>query len=246
MSPRSPEQRDADRAKVLALVESCSDASDVHQGMSRFSAERFYLEASDLRHRAGSSEIFGGGRYPFLPHFAADLAALAQAGRIDRIKGSYSPRWRYASLSFAEAWARERDLSDAVRAERTAAEVVATVDRNRREYGDRVGLWPATNLRLSDGVRAAIDAGLIVERRSTGLGRDQGYLPADSADAYDEALAVAEAAAARAREIHADLAAELDARGYPGQAARLDTESLRWLLDRLPETPCIPNPGLLR
>lgn len=246
MRGRTPEQRAADRAAAVELVEAACADCRVYPGESGYNMASWYKDVRDLRHHAYRVERQRDrDRDVPLPRWARwgngmndklgdDLAWAAAQGLIGVIPLQYRRGNRYASIGYHLARLAELDLADAVRAERTTARIAEQYAERVANYGDRVNLWPVTNVQLSDGIEPAVDAGLIrrvADRHATG---GSGYVPADRWDAYVDALERYEAAQARAAALHAGLADELAARGYPGDAGRLDTEVLRWLLDRLP------------
>lgn len=118
------------------------------------------------------------------------LRAAAKAGAIAEVKEH--PRWRFLSAGLAKQYAAELGLSDAERAERTAAVVASRFQQNRVQYKDDVRRWVVSardSMGVSGGLKQALEAGLIVESTATtGFDRTPGLVPADWADTYADLL----------------------------------------------------------
>ena len=178
-----------------------------------------------------------------------DTALLRRAARAGRIVTRYQAgRHQFTShVRYAESRA-EVELTDMQRAERTAAFVRDRYERQRREHGDNVHRWPVTTDYAAcpqDGIRAAIELGLLVEVGRSGLSNLMHYVPAECFDAFQTAVTDAEERAERLTARNQTLADQLLALAGPADHGRpivqLNATQVRQLLQLL-EGPSEPTP----
>lgn len=153
------------------------------------------------------------------PPFVFNAALLRQAVKRGLL---YERAGRPPHFTSPEKWlaaeAEER-LTPAERADRTTVAVRAVYETNLRQYGDEPRFWAVdTQLMVvpQDGVEPAVACGLLV--KSTAKGFSGRLVPAECADAFFEALILADQRTERRAAHHADVSARL--RAFAGPALR--------------------------
>lgn len=173
------------------------------------------------------------------------LRAAAKAGLLAESKRGSTYWWFTTPAKKAEADA-EAALSDGERAERCVPRVRELYERNRAQYGDDVANWAVDgnlNAIPQDGIGPAVAAGLLVTRRVPGLGSR--LVPAEHADAYDDAMAAATHANEVAQAKHDALAAELATHTGPSRRGErhvsISTSQIERLLAAITKEPECPT-----
>lgn len=151
-----------------------------------YATARTIRDRFEHRSRVPTAEL----PHPLSQITPARLRSLARRGLIAarQVESYGTTEWKFSTVELDAACRAEIAMSDAERAERTAASVAAAYERNLHHYGDKVAHWPvdaSLNAVVSDGIAAAVDAGLIVAVDGA-LGRR--YVPAERFEAYAETL----------------------------------------------------------
>lgn len=119
-------------------------------------------------------------------------------------------RYGFKSQKVVDDIAREVALTPEERAARFIANFREHYVERQRGRGDRADLWPQPAERWGDGLKPALEMGLVVNTgRISSSDHKDGYVPAEFHDAYVEALELQRQREAQIKARHEDLALRL-------------------------------------
>lgn len=164
----------------------------------------------------------------------ADLERAANRGLIvmrkkKAVAWSERVHKEFTSLAKEAEAAAERALSDQERIDRLMADFVPRYEQRRSERGDNPRTWPLDLSRFGDGVRPAVDAGILFEANN-------GYVPGSHYEAYVEAVETYNAREEKAREHHHEVTNRILSLAGPSNGGRtlsLSTQQAERLLELL-------------